>query len=120
MTSVPEPNNLSSTYTCAYDAWNRLVEVKDGSNVVARYEYDGLGRRTKKHIDTDDDGTCDHYQHFYYNASWQLLETRLSDSEGTAPATLHPEYQYVWSAKYIDSPVLRDKNERVPKNWALV
>ena len=41
-----------------YDAWNRLVEVKDGStNVVAKYEYDGLNRRIKKHIDSASPGS---------------------------------------------------------------
>ena len=28
-----------------YDAWNRLVEVKTGSTVLASYSYDALGRR---------------------------------------------------------------------------
>jgi RHS repeat-associated protein len=52
----------------------------------------------------------DHYRHFYYTAGWQLLETRLSDSENTEPETLDVEMQYVWSARYMDAPVLRDKN----------
>ena len=34
----------SSSYTLKYDAWNRLVEVKDGT-VVQANEYDGLNRR---------------------------------------------------------------------------
>ncbi|MCX5647512.1 MAG: hypothetical protein NTX40_00200 [Planctomycetota bacterium] len=40
----------------------------------------------------------------------KLLETRLSTSENTEPQTLQPEYQYVWSVRYLDAPVLRDKN----------
>jgi len=43
-------------------------------------------------------------------AGWQLLETRLSESENTEPQTLQPEYQYVWSVRYMDAPVLRDEN----------
>jgi len=70
-----------------------------------------LGRRVKKHIDTAapaaPDG-IDTYQHMYYTTGWQLIETRETDTESTAPDTLAPEYQFVWSTRYIDSPVLRD------------
>lgn len=55
MTSVPKPSDLTATYTATYDAWNRLAFVWVDSNsdgdhdagetVIARYEYDGLGRR---------------------------------------------------------------------------
>ena len=37
--------------------------------------------------------------------------TRESASENTEPETLDPEYQYVWSARYIDAAVLRDENK---------
>jgi len=97
------------------DAWNRLAEVKSGANVVGKYEYDGLNRRIKKHIDTQapaEPNGVDTYRHFYYNISWQIVETRKSTSENTEPeATLEPEYQYVWSLRYIDAAVLRDKND---------
>ncbi|MBM4095058.1 MAG: hypothetical protein FJ276_37465 [Planctomycetes bacterium] len=33
-----------------------------------------------------------------------------SASENTEPESLRPQYQYVWSQRYIDAPVLRDKN----------
>jgi len=29
------------------DAWNQLIEVKDGEDIIQRNEYDGLGRQTK-------------------------------------------------------------------------
>ncbi|MFH1730405.1 MAG: hypothetical protein ABIF82_01995, partial [Planctomycetota bacterium] len=138
MTAAPQPTDLESTYACKYDAWNRLVEVKDGGRTASRspsnnarsrilrdarkrshrtsiaaYEYDGLNRRVKKHIDSqaqsEPDGV-DTYRHFFYNAGWQILETRKSTTENTAPQDLEPEYQYVWSARYIDAPILRDKN----------
>jgi len=88
------------------------VEVRSGENLVARYEYDGLGRRVKVHVDASIpyDGTIDVYRHFYYNNHWQLLETRTSAAENTEPEALQPVCQFVWSARYIDSPVLRDKN----------
>ncbi len=78
--------------------------------MIARYEYDGLGRRTKKHLNTGVDQVYDEFRHFFYNSGWQILETRLSESENTAPDSLQPEYQYVWSLRYIDAPVLRDEN----------
>ncbi len=110
MTGVPKPSDLTATYTATYDAWNRLVEVKSGANVVLKCEYDGLNRRTKKCINTGEDQVCDEFRHFFYNSGWQILETRLSESENTAPDGLQPEYQYVWSLRYIDAPVLRDEN----------
>ena len=78
--------------------------------MIARYEYDGLNRRTKKHLNDDTDDDFDTFQHFFYNTAWQILETRLSESENTGPETLQPEYQHVWSMRYIDAAVLRDKN----------
>ncbi|MDR2441807.1 MAG: hypothetical protein LBE12_20820, partial [Planctomycetaceae bacterium] len=34
-----------------YDAWNRLVEVRDTSdNLIASYEYNGLNQRIKKTV----------------------------------------------------------------------
>jgi len=113
MTSVPKPSDLTAVYTATYDAWNRLVEVKSGETVVAKYEYDGLNHRIKAHIDAQapayPDGV-DHYRHFFYNSGWQILETRKATSENTGPETLQPEVQYVWSLRYIDAAVLRDEN----------
>ena len=34
----------------------------------------------------------------------------FSSSENTGPESVQPQYQYVWSRRYIDAPVLRDKN----------
>ena len=110
--AFPQPSDLTAAYSAAYDAWNRLVEVKDGSNVVLKCEYDGLGRRTKKFVNTSDplDQTYDAYRHFFYNSGWQILETRRSESENDPPESENPEVQYVWSERYIDAPVLRDRD----------
>ena len=35
---------------------------------------------------------------------------RGKERGGDQPETLQPEYQYMWSARYIDAPILRDKN----------
>jgi len=112
-TTLPRPGDEANTLTCAYDAWNRLVEVKIGATTIERNEYDGLNRRVVKQFDSaapaDPDG-LDAYRHYYYNSAWQILETRKSDSAATAPQTLQPEWQYVWSPRYIDAAVLRDRN----------
>jgi len=80
--------------------------------VVLKCEYDGLGRRTKKFVNTSDplDQTYDAYRHFFYSAAWQILETRRSESENDPPESENPEVQYVWSRRYIDAPVLRDRD----------
>jgi len=112
MTTVPQPDDLDASYTCAYDAWNRLVEVKDGARVHARYEYDALNRRVKAHVDSDATGGPDTWVHFYYTNQWQLLETRRTTaSENAAPDNLQPHRQYVWSVRYTDALVRRDTND---------
>jgi RHS repeat-associated protein len=79
--------------TFIYDAWNRLVAV--GNGAVARYSYDGLGRRvTERHRLIND---------LYYSDQWQVLEERTG---GSAPA----QAQDVWSPVYVDALVLRDQS----------
>ena len=116
LTAVPKPSSLASGLTLTYDAWNRLTEVKDGATVVARYEYDGQNRRIKKHLDSqspDAPDGLDTYVHYFYNSSWQILETRQTTTESDQPENLQPKYQHVWSLRYIDSPILRDENTDV-------
>ncbi len=113
MTTMPKPSSPATGLTCKWDAWNHLVEVKQGATVVGRYEYDGLARRVKKHVDSQSPASpngIDAYVHYFYNGAWQVLETRRSTSENTGPESLQPQYQYVWSQRYIDAPVLRDEN----------
>ena len=96
-----------------WDAWNRLVEAKDGATVIGVYEYDPLNRRVKRHVDSqapDNPNGIDTYIHYFYNSAWQVLETRDTTTESDQPENLQPDWQYVWSPRYIDAPVLRDKN----------
>jgi len=91
------------------------VKVEDdSSNTVAEYRYDGLGRRIRKFTP---DGDNWRVREFYYNSAWQLLEVRKDTgksrtgdplSEPSLAATLHK--QFVWSVRYIDAPVLRDRD----------
>lgn len=52
MTKIPQPTSWSAAFDLKYDAWNRLVEVKDGSTTVQTNEYDGLGRRIQRVVDS--------------------------------------------------------------------
>ena len=69
MTTIPQPKSPSSSYTLKYDAWNRLVEVKDGATVKQANEFDGLNRR----IVRDESNGSGVLTHFYYNTQWQVL-----------------------------------------------
>ena len=113
MTSVPKPASLASSLSLKWDAWNRLVEAKDGQTVIGVYEYDGLQRRVKRHVDSqapDNPNGIDTYVHYFYNSAWQVLETRDTMTESDQPENLQPDWQYIWSPRYIDAPILRDKN----------
>ena len=100
MTTMPKAGAETTSFTAKYDAWNRLVELRDSNNnLVARYEYDGRGFRTRKTL--GDGTTFDYYQ----NDSNQLLEVRKNGSANAYE-------QYVYDQRYIDAPVMvyRDTN----------
>jgi len=113
MTSMPKPSNPANSITAKYDAWNRLVEVSDGGTLVARFRYDGEGRRILKIFDSNSPAApngLDTHEHVFLDDQ-QVIETR--EGSGAAPAqaeTLQPKYQHVWSPRYIDSLILRDEN----------
>lgn len=79
-----------------YDAWNRLVEAKNGSTSLIRYEYDGLTRRI------EEDAATEPAVHQYFSAAWQVLEERNASNQTTA--------SYAWSPVYVDAMIARDRN----------
>jgi RHS repeat-associated protein len=81
--------------TLVYDAWNRLVAVKNGSTTLASYKFDGLGRRI---VETAGTNTRD----LFFN-NWNVLEERLN---GASTA----DVQYVWSLVYVNALILRDRS----------
>jgi RHS repeat-associated protein len=84
-------DETGQTYT--YDAWNRLVQVKNpGGGVIASYSYDTLGRR----IVENEGGAKD----LYYSNQWQVLEEQVGG---------FTQAQYVWSPVYVDAMVERDQ-----------
>ena len=115
MTITPQPDNQTAGLTCTYDAWNRLVNVSNGGSINVSYAYDGLGRlitRTDNNAGAGAVATTD-----YYYAGQQLLESidrsplPLGEGQGEGSpandATMLDE-QYVWSARYVDSPIESD------------
>ncbi len=95
MTEAPQPLNPTSSYTYLYDGWNRLVQVKDGTNVVATYSYDGLHRRVRKAL--GDPSIPTSTTDYIHNTNWQIIEAY----EGSTLVE-----QNVWGLDYIDTPVL--------------
>jgi RHS repeat-associated protein len=92
-----------------YDAWNRLVEVRDSNNnLIAQYEYNGLNQRIKKTVGST-------VTKSFFNENWQEVESQT----GTEITS------YVWGLRYIDDLVLREKGtERLysltDPNWNVV
>ena len=70
-------------------------------NIVAEYAYDGTGRRVEE-LSNFTGSTPGTVQDDYY-AGQQVIE-----SDVTAGGVRAGGYQYVWSQRYIDSPILRD------------
>jgi RHS repeat-associated protein len=102
ITSYAKPSSMTSSYTCTYDAWNRLVRIVD-FDPVADYVYDGLGRRiTKKTYDVN--GNLDKTRQFFYTNQWQDIEERVDQR------TNDLERQYVWGIGYVDELILRDRD----------
>ena len=105
MLSGPVPGDEDTRQHYKWDAWNRMVAVYaddegEAGDLIATYRYDGLNHRIQKTVEGTPDVTFD----YYYNASWQILEVHRSDY------TNAPYEQLVWSARYIDAPVLRDRD----------
>jgi RHS repeat-associated protein len=71
MTTCPKTGEWDAAFTFKWDAWNRLVEIKQGATVVATNQYDALTRRTRK---TSGGETRD----YYYNDQWRCIEEQVS------------------------------------------
>lgn len=98
----PKPADWSAHFDFVFDAWNRLAQVNDGSNTVARYVYDGRNYRVTKAVYSS--GALSYTDHTYYNDDWQALEVRREVSGTEDP---DPREQFVWHPEYIDSLAVR-------------
>ena len=82
-------------YRFVYDAWNRLVQIKNSSNtVIATNAFDGLNRKAQV---TTSSGTIDRI----FSSDWQVLEEKSGSNI---------KNRYVWSPAYVDALVLRDRD----------
>ena len=104
--------NMTSdgTNTYVYDAWDRLVAVHQGSlsgGLVAQYSYDGTNRRIEQLTDFNAKGVAQSVVHYFLDGQ-QVIETRLAASASTPATSVSPQYQYIYSPRYIDAPILRD------------
>jgi hypothetical protein len=132
MISIPQPVNLSSSFTAIWDAWNRLVEVwapgsagvPPADALIAKYEYDGVNRRIliKEYVPAEPSEESEEEEseeqeslsisvlqrtrHLYLTLQSQVIEERI-DSYGDAAQ------QYIWNVGYIDDLILRDRNTAV-------
>jgi len=97
--------------TLSYDAWNRLVSVKNAAGTeVARYEYDGLNRRIVEQAGTlaSPAAATAAIRDVYYSQDWQVLEERVRTSPSQVAATA--DARFIWSPVYVDAMVARDRN----------
>ena len=81
MTVAPSPAAWATGYAYKWDAWNRLVEIKQGTTVIGSYAYDALTRRTRKTVG----GVT---RDIYYDRQWRSVEER----EGSTV-----KVQHTWS-----------------------
>ena len=107
MTSGSLTSQPAAGVTMVYNAWNQLVEVKNaGGAVIVQYSYNALGQRTSESYPVAAAGIpAGTVKYLYYSASSipQVIEERWN---GTASNDV--QYQYVWSASYVNAMILRD------------
>ncbi len=106
MTTVPNPSNPATGLTCTYDAWDRMAEVLSGTTIVAQYQYFGDNRRNEKLTNYNSSNVPQNVV-YYFLSGQQVVETRTG-APTSAPTSLPPQYQYLWSDRYIDAPIQRD------------
>jgi RHS repeat-associated protein len=80
-------------HTLVYDAWNRLLKVKNGPSVLQSYSYDAENRRIVENPGTAVD--------LFFSKDWQVIEERVGATT---------KVQYVWSAAYADAMIERDRD----------
>ncbi|QQS08775.1 MAG: hypothetical protein IPK69_12445 [Phycisphaerales bacterium] len=105
-----------------YDAFGRLVQVKDKSNsnaLVCEYEYDALGQRVRAWHDTDADTTqdADEWECLVYDDRWRLVTVYKETS--TDPILYELNVPHAAGAdgfggsSYIDSWALRERDKNL-------
>lgn len=68
MAGIPNSQSLSAEY----DAWNRLVSIKNGTTKISEHVYDARGYRIRK--DTYTSRTLWEVRHYIYMPGWKCIE----------------------------------------------
>ena len=89
-------------YSLKWDAWNRLVEVRNqhDDTPVASYQYDGLFRRTHSTAGGN-------IRQFLYDRAWRIFEEHASHSPSTSSFIPHTSY-CVWGLRHRTDIICRD------------
>ncbi len=95
-----------NSFELVWDAWSRIVEVKQGGDSVGKYGYDGLTRRLTRETSGDLIRT------YYYSDQWRPLEDRVTDAETPGTPTL--QAHYLWGERHRDDLVRRDRAPTTP------
>jgi RHS repeat-associated protein len=96
MTQMPQPASWTQKLTAKWDAWNRLIQVKDNSgSTLATYAYDGLFRRVTKIVS----GST---RKFYHTDSWQVAEEYVGSATD-------PGRRYFWGLRNINDLIRRQR-----------
>ena len=92
MTKVPTVSGggVVGHRKCTYDAWGRLVEVKnDQDTVISAMAYDGLGRRITKTITGS--GDMNHTYKYFYDGQ-RVIETHNASDQVIKHEVYGPTY----------------------------
>jgi RHS repeat-associated protein len=87
-----------------YDAWDRLVCVKQENLIIAEFEYNGLNWRTLKREDDDGISGLDVEVRYVYSPNWQILE---EDVDEACNGNCDEKAQYFWGVRYLDDIIAR-------------
>ncbi len=112
-TKAPIPGSEAlAEHEYVFDAFDRMVAVKQAGEVIAEYRYDGLGRRTRKFAKQSATTNWDVWE-YYYGAGWQVVQVRKDTVDRGSNPTTDPvlsttlKEEYLYHPVYIDAIALR-------------
>ncbi len=98
----------SDALTFDYDMNERLISIKDGSQLIEEYVYDGLGRRISR-SSYGADGSGPTVTHYFYDGQNEICET---DDQGNVTRS------YLHGSHYIDERIAVTNTEQTCFNGA--